>query len=100
MLVLFIAEDMASERIQTVTMDQGTAGSFQPLVVIQFSSTAKQAAIEWLVAKLQATRATGGAELEVTAVVMHHTKVLTNPYISILIKSDLWLIKVKKQIKK
>ena len=83
MLVLFIAGKMASERIQTVTMDQGTAGSFQPLVVIQFSSTAKQAAIEWLVAKLQATRATGGAELEVTAVVMHHIKVLTNAYISI-----------------
>lgn len=64
---------MATERIQKVSINQDQ-GNFQPLVIIQFSSTAKQAAIEWLVAKLQASRASGGAELEVSAVVMHHNK--------------------------
>ena len=67
---------MANERIQTVPMDQTSTQNFQPLVIIQFSATAKQAAIEWLVAKLQASRSSGGAELEVSAVVMHHNKVL------------------------
>ncbi|VDI33474.1 Hypothetical predicted protein [Mytilus galloprovincialis] len=65
---------MATERIQSVSLGKTSSSDFQPLVIIQFSTSSKQAAIEWLVAKLQATRASGGAELEVSTVVMHHNQ--------------------------
>ena len=67
--------NMATERIQSVSLGKTSSSDFQPLVIIQFSTSSKQAAIEWLVAKLQATRASGGAELEVSTVVMHHNQV-------------------------
>ncbi|XP_071174438.1 anoctamin-10-like isoform X2 [Mytilus edulis] len=66
--------NMATERIQSVSLGKTSSSDFQPLVIIQFSTSSKQAAIEWLVAKLQATRASGGAELEVSTVVMHHNQ--------------------------
>lgn len=45
--------------------------SFEPLVVIQFSSKAKPAAIEWMIAKIQTKRSAGGAELDVRTAVLH-----------------------------
>lgn len=86
---------MATERIQSVSLGKTSSSDFQPLVIIQFSTSSKQAAIEWLVAKLQATRASGGAELEVSTVVMHHNQV-TNNCKSFLIDSFKSLERVQK----
>ncbi|KAK6174389.1 hypothetical protein SNE40_017675 [Patella caerulea] len=46
---------------------------FVPLVIIQFASSTKQAAITWMIAKLQASRHEGGAELTVQTMVMPHS---------------------------
>jgi hypothetical protein len=51
------------------------AEGFQPLVVLEFSSTANQAAIEWLLARLQASKAEGGADLQVQTIYLQHNKV-------------------------
>lgn len=48
---------------------------FRPLVVLEFAVGAKQPAIEWMISKLQGSEATGGAELEVSAVVMTYKQV-------------------------
>ncbi|KAJ8303076.1 hypothetical protein KUTeg_019472 [Tegillarca granosa] len=46
--------------------------TFDPLVVIQFSSKAKPAAIEWMIAKIQRKKSAGGAELDVRTAVLHY----------------------------
>ncbi|XP_062589609.1 anoctamin-10-like isoform X2 [Saccostrea cucullata] len=47
-----------------------TPTPFQPLVVLEFAAGAKQPAIEWMISKLQMPETAGGADLEVSAVVM------------------------------
>lgn len=49
---------------------------FEPLVVLEFAMNTKQAAIEWVIAKLQASNDKNGADLCVTAMVMQHNQVL------------------------
>ncbi len=49
---------------------------FEPLVVVEFSADAKQAAIEWLMARIQAPKSDGGADLQLRMMVMQHNKVL------------------------
>lgn len=48
---------------------------FEPLVVIEFAVNASRAAIEWTIAKLQASRQNNGADLSVKAMVMQHNEV-------------------------
>ena len=48
---------------------------FEPLVVMEFATNAKRAAIEWMIAKLQASRQNNGADLSVKAMVMQHNEV-------------------------
>ena len=48
---------------------------FEPLVVVEFCSTANRAAIEWLLAKLQAPKAEGGADLMVKTIYLQHNQV-------------------------
>lgn len=48
---------------------------FEPLVVLEFAVNTKQAAIEWMIAKLQASGEENGADLSVTAMVMQHNQV-------------------------
>ena len=48
---------------------------FKPLVVIEFAVNANRAAIEWTIAKLQASRQNNGADLSVKAMVMQHNEV-------------------------
>ncbi|ESO86525.1 hypothetical protein LOTGIDRAFT_220570 [Lottia gigantea] len=45
---------------------------FEPLVVMQFSSKTNQAAVTWMIAKLQASKQNGGANLQVRTMVMPH----------------------------
>jgi len=60
----------------TVTMVTGTDGArFEPLVVLEFAMNVKQAAIEWMMAKLQAPPERNGADLCVSAMVMQHNQV-------------------------
>lgn len=49
---------------------QKTPSRFRPYVVLEFAVGAKQPAIEWMISKLQASESSGGADLEVSAVVM------------------------------
>ena len=48
---------------------------FEPLVVIEFAVNANRAAIEWTIAKLQASRQNNGGDLSVKAMVMQHNEV-------------------------
>lgn len=48
---------------------------FRPLVVLEFASTANTAAVEWLLAKLQAPRTSGGADLIVQTLYLEHNSV-------------------------
>lgn len=50
----------------------------EPLVVLEFSASASQAAIEWLMAKLQAPKADGGADLYVQTIYLQHNKGIRN----------------------
>lgn len=52
-----------------------TKSEFEPLVVLEFAVNTKQAAIEWMIAKLQAPSDKNGADLCVTAMVMQHNQV-------------------------
>ncbi|XP_062589601.1 anoctamin-10-like isoform X1 [Saccostrea cucullata] len=52
-----------------------TPTPFQPLVVLEFAAGAKQPAIEWMISKLQMPETAGGADLEVSAVVMTYKQV-------------------------
>ncbi|KAK3598896.1 hypothetical protein CHS0354_036204 [Potamilus streckersoni] len=63
-------------RLREVRKNVGEGGSndFKPLVVIEFDVTAQQPAIEWLLAKLQASQKNNGAELLVRPVVMQHNQ--------------------------
>ena len=54
---------------------RGSPPTAPPLVVMEFAEGAKQPAIEWMISRLQMSRVQGGAELDVTAMVMHHKKV-------------------------
>lgn len=54
---------------------QKTPSRFRPYVVLEFAVGAKQPAIEWMISKLQASESSGGADLEVSAVVMTFKKV-------------------------
>lgn len=54
---------------------QKTPSPFRPYVVLEFAVGAKQPAIEWMISKLQASESSGGADLEVSAVVMTFKKV-------------------------
>lgn len=48
---------------------------FEALVVLEFAVNTKQAAVEWMIAKLQASNGENGADLSVTAMVMQHNQV-------------------------
>ncbi|XP_052229887.1 anoctamin-10-like isoform X1 [Dreissena polymorpha] len=48
--------------------------NFEPLVVMEFALNTNQAAIEWMITKLQASSERNGAELCVTAVRMEHNQ--------------------------
>ena len=48
---------------------------FEPLVVLEFAVNTKQAAVEWVIAKLQASGDNNGADLCVAAMVMQHNQV-------------------------
>jgi hypothetical protein len=67
-------EESPSSGLQNVVR-QKTAGPFQPLVVLEFATGAKQPAIEWMISKLQMTEAAGGADLDVSAMVMTYKQV-------------------------
>jgi hypothetical protein len=58
-----------------VKLNDGKTKDFEPLVVLEFAVNTKQAAIEWMIAKLQASSSENGAELSVTAMVMQHNQV-------------------------
>ena len=58
-----------------VKTNDGKTQEFEPLVVLEFAVNTKQAAIEWMIAKLQASSEENGAELCVTAMVMQHNQV-------------------------
>ncbi|XP_076469923.1 anoctamin-10-like isoform X2 [Babylonia areolata] len=47
---------------------------FESLVVLEFNTTASRAAIEWLLARLQAPKAEGGADLLVRTLYLQHNK--------------------------
>ncbi|KAL8590559.1 hypothetical protein ACOMHN_010995 [Nucella lapillus] len=47
---------------------------FEPLVVLEFSATANRASVEWLLAKLQAPKNDGGADLLVRTLYLQHNK--------------------------
>ena len=49
--------------------------SFSTLVVLEFSSEAKPATVEWLLSKIQASQRDGGAALEAHPVVNKNNKV-------------------------
>ncbi|XP_025115852.1 anoctamin-10-like isoform X2 [Pomacea canaliculata] len=49
------------------------AGLFEPLVVLEFSATAKRSSVEWLLAKLQALKTDGGADLAVRTLYIEHS---------------------------
>lgn len=51
------------------------AGLFEPLVVLEFSATAKRSSVEWLLAKLQALKTDGGADLAVRTLYIEHSSV-------------------------
>lgn len=53
---------------------QKTPSRFRPYVVLEFAVGAKQPAIEWMISKLQASESSGGADLEVSAMVMTFKK--------------------------
>ena len=55
---------------------------FEPLVVMEFAVNAKRAAIEWTIAKLQASRQNNGADLSVKAMVMQHNEVNSSSDVS------------------
>ncbi|XP_052816111.1 anoctamin-10-like isoform X1 [Mya arenaria] len=57
----------------TTTTTAGGAG-FEPLEVLEFAVNTKQAAIEWMIAKLQAPADKSGADLCVSAMVMQHNQ--------------------------
>ncbi|XP_046361749.2 anoctamin-10-like isoform X1 [Haliotis rufescens] len=48
--------------------------TFEALVVIEFTAEAKQASIEWLMARVQAPKSEGGADLQLRMMVMQHNK--------------------------
>ena len=48
---------------------------FEPLVVLEFGASASQAAVEWLLAKLQAPKAECGADLQVRTLYLQHNEV-------------------------
>ncbi|XP_060568462.1 anoctamin-10-like isoform X2 [Ruditapes philippinarum] len=57
-----------------IKLNDGKTKDFEPLVVLEFAVNTKQAAIEWMIAKLQASSSENGAELSVTAMVMQHNQ--------------------------
>ncbi|XP_041375586.1 anoctamin-10-like isoform X2 [Gigantopelta aegis] len=61
---------MESKSIEEITERKSDA--FEPLVIIEFTSGTKQAAIEWLMAHIQESKLDGGAELEVKMMVPQH----------------------------
>ena len=71
--VLTMAEDIGVSMQESIFRKK--TKPFQPLVVIEFSAGAKQAAIEWIVAKIQMPRSQGGADLDVNATVLHQKQV-------------------------
>ena len=54
---------------------KSSSEEFEPLVVIEFAVNTNRAAIEWMIAKLQASRQNNGADLSVKAMVMQHNEV-------------------------
>lgn len=60
---------------QTTSADHKMSLDFEPLVVLEFAANVKQAAIEWTIAKIQASGDDNGADLSVTAMVMQHNQV-------------------------
>lgn len=54
---------------------KSSSEDFEPLVVIEFAVNTNRAAIEWMIAKLQASRHNNGADLSVKAMVMQHNEV-------------------------
>lgn len=69
--------DEKTKGLQSV-FRQKTASLFRPYVVLEFAVGAKQPAIEWMISKLQSSESSessGGADLEVSAVVMTFKKV-------------------------
>ncbi|XP_069112158.1 anoctamin-10-like isoform X1 [Argopecten irradians] len=81
-----LTEDGREGELEIITMETENGGSgyvdvikktdrpFIPLVIIEFTPGAKQAAIEWIVGKIQKSKSGGGADLDVNAVVMHHKR--------------------------
>ena len=57
------------------TSPSGNGERFEPLVVLEFTASVNQAAVEWLLAKLQATKTEGGADLLVRTLYLQHSKV-------------------------
>ena len=52
-----------------------SSDDFEPLVVIEFAVNTNRAAIEWTIAKLQASTQNNGGDLSVKAMVMQHNEV-------------------------
>lgn len=71
--VAVMSDEEVTAGIQS--MVRQSPAPFRPLVVLEFAVGAKQSAIEWMISKLQGSEATGGAELEVSAVVMTYKQV-------------------------
>ncbi|CAL1532334.1 unnamed protein product [Lymnaea stagnalis] len=70
------ARKSSSKATSSAQSDEGffNQQEFEPLVILEFSGDSKQAAHEWLTAKLQASRAENGAELLVQTYYMEHSK--------------------------
>ncbi|KAK7114042.1 anoctamin-10-like isoform X2 [Littorina saxatilis] len=62
------------EEVKISHMGPEGSGGFEPLVVLEFTASANQAAIEWLLAKLQAPKTEGGADLLVRTLFLQHNK--------------------------
>ena len=64
------------EEVQVCTTNSNRNGEgFEPQVVLEFTASVNQAAVEWLLAKLQASKTEGGADLLVQTLYLQHNKV-------------------------
>ena len=63
------------EEVKLSGLEKVQMGDFESLVVLEFAVNVKRAAIEWVMAKLQASSDSNGADLQVKAMVMQHNQV-------------------------